>query len=104
MPLHVVKVFVTPHRGILDPQGRTIESSLKSLGFKSVANVKVGKYITLEIDAPSAAAARNQARKMCEQLLANPVIEDFTFEVELKPNVSGSPQPRIKVGREVEGE
>ena len=82
MPLHAVKVFVTPRRGILDPQGRTIESSLKSLGFKGAANVKVGKYITLEIDAPNAAAARVEARKMCEQLLANPVIEDFTFEVE----------------------
>ncbi len=82
MPLHAVKVFVTPRRGILDPQGRTIESSLKSLGFKGVANVNVGKYITLEIDAPNAAAARGEARKMCAQLLANPVIEDFAFEVE----------------------
>jgi phosphoribosylformylglycinamidine synthase subunit PurS len=82
VPLHEVKVFVTPRRGILDPQGRTIESSLKSLGFKGVANVKVGKYITLEIDASNAAAARNEVRKMCEQLLANPVIEDCTFEVE----------------------
>ena len=77
-----VKVFVTPRKGILDPQGRTIESSLKSLGFEGAANVKVGKYITLDIDAKSAAAAREQIKKMCEQLLANPVIEDFTFEVE----------------------
>jgi phosphoribosylformylglycinamidine synthase subunit PurS len=82
VPLHAVRVFVTPRRGILDPQGRTIESSLKSLGFKGVANVKVGKYITLELEASNATAAREEARKMCEQLLANPVIEDFTFEVE----------------------
>jgi phosphoribosylformylglycinamidine synthase subunit PurS len=82
VPLHAVKVFVTPRRGILDPQGRTIESSLKSLGFKGVSSVKVGKYITLEIDAPNAVAARGEAQRMCEQLLANPVIEDFTFEVE----------------------
>jgi phosphoribosylformylglycinamidine synthase subunit PurS len=77
-----VKVFVTPRKGILDPQGRTIESSLKSLGFAQIANVKVGKYITLDIDAPNGHAAREQIKKMCEQLLANPVIEDFTFEVE----------------------
>ena len=77
-----VKVFVTPRKGILDPQGRTIESSLQSLGFARIANVKVGKYITLEIDAPNAASARLEARKMCEQLLANPVIEDFSFEVD----------------------
>ncbi|MGH7865168.1 MAG: phosphoribosylformylglycinamidine synthase subunit PurS, partial [Candidatus Binataceae bacterium] len=77
-----VKVFVTPRKGILDPQGRAVESSLKSLGFPNVANVKVGKYILLEVGADSAAAAREQVRRMCEQLLANPLIEDFTFEVD----------------------
>ena len=77
-----VKVFVTPRKGILDPQGRTIESSLKSLGFEGASNVKVGKYITLDIDAKNAAAARDEIKKMCEQLLANLVIEDYRFEVE----------------------
>ncbi|HUA34752.1 MAG TPA: phosphoribosylformylglycinamidine synthase subunit PurS [Candidatus Binataceae bacterium] len=77
-----VKVFVTPRKGILDPQGRTIESSLKSLGFANASNVKVGKYITLDIDAKSTAAARDEIKKMCEQLLANLVIEDYRFEVE----------------------
>ncbi|HUO03794.1 MAG TPA: phosphoribosylformylglycinamidine synthase subunit PurS [Candidatus Binataceae bacterium] len=77
-----VKVFVTPRKGILDPQGRAIEGSLASLGFKNASNVKVGRYITLEIAAASAQQARDEARRMCEQLLANPVIEDFRFEVE----------------------
>ena len=77
-----VKVFVTPRKGILDPQGRAVESSLKSLGFQSVANVKVGQYIVLEIDTRSPADARDQVKRMCEQLLANPLIEDFTFEVD----------------------
>jgi phosphoribosylformylglycinamidine synthase len=77
-----VKVYVTPRKGILDPQGRAVESSLKLLGFAGVSEVKVGKFITLEIDAPDAASARDQARTMCERLLANPVIEDFSFEVE----------------------
>ncbi len=77
-----VKVFVTPRKGILDPQGRAVEHSLKSLGFNNVANVKIGRYITLEVDAANADDARAEARKMCEQLLANPLIEDFTFEVE----------------------
>ena len=77
-----VKVFVTPRKGILDPQGRAVESSLASLGFKNVSNVKVGRYIALEIAASSAEQAREEARRMCEQLLANPVIEDFRFEVE----------------------
>jgi phosphoribosylformylglycinamidine synthase len=75
-------VFVTPRQGILDPQGRAVESSLNSLGFKNVAGVKVGKYIVLEVEAASASAARDEAKKMCEALLANPVIEDYRFEVD----------------------
>lgn len=77
-----VKVFVSPRKGILDPQGRAVEHSLKSLGFQGVSDVKIGKYIVLEVAAGSAADARAQAHKMCERLLANPLIEDFTFEVE----------------------
>jgi len=77
-----VKVFITPRKGILDPQGRVVEQSLKTLGFPEVSGVKVGKYIVLEVAAPSAAAAREETKRMCERLLANPNIEDFTFEVE----------------------
>ncbi|MGH7925195.1 MAG: phosphoribosylformylglycinamidine synthase subunit PurS [Candidatus Binatus sp.] len=77
-----VRVFVTPRKGILDPQGRAVESSLTSLGFKNISGVKVGKYITLEVEARTAADARDEARKMCEALLANPVIEDYRFEVD----------------------
>ena len=75
-------MFVTPRQGILDPQGRAVESSLNSLGFKNVAGVKVGKYIVLEVEASSASEARDQAKKMCEALLVNPVIEDYRFEVD----------------------
>ena len=77
-----VRVFVTPRKGILDPQGRAVESSLVSLGFKNVSGVKVGKYILLEVEARTANEARDEAKKMCEALLANPVIEDFRFEVD----------------------
>jgi phosphoribosylformylglycinamidine synthase subunit PurS len=77
-----VKVFVTPRKGILDPQGRAVEHALTTLGFKGVTGVKIGKYIVLDVDAPSTLAAREQVRRMCEQLLANPLIEDFTFEVD----------------------
>ena len=77
-----VRVFVTPRVGILDPQGRAVESSLHSLGFKNVSGVKVGKYITLEVEARTASEARAEAKKRCEALLANPVIEDYRFEVD----------------------
>lgn len=77
-----VRVFITPRQGILDPQGRAVEGSLKSLGFDGIASVHVGRYITLELDAPSADAAAAVVRKMCDQLLANPNIEDYRFEVD----------------------
>ena len=77
-----VKVFVTPRKGILDPQGRAVEGSLKSLGFNGVTSVHVGSYIVIEIDAPSKAAAEASVKQMCEQLLANPNIEDYRVEVD----------------------
>lgn len=78
----IVKVFVSPRKGILDPQGRAAEGALKSLGFGNVGSVHVGRYIVLEIDAVSRGAAEDEARKMCDQLLVNPLIEDYRFEVE----------------------
>lgn len=78
----IVKVIVTPRRGILDPQGRATEGALRSLGFRDVKSVHVGRYVLLEIDAASKAEAEERARAMCEQLLANPLIEDYRFEVD----------------------
>ncbi len=75
-------MFVTPRKDILDPQGRAVEQSLKSLGFKNVSDVRIGKYVTLNVEASSPEEARAEAARMCEQLLANPVIEDYRFEVE----------------------
>ena len=78
----IVKVYVTPRKGILDPQGRAAEGALKSLGFASVASVHVGRYIVVAIDAASRGAAEEEVRKMCEHLLVNPLIEDYRCEVE----------------------
>ena len=78
----LVKVYVTPRAGILDPQGRAVAQALKTLGFEGVGAVRVGRYIQLELDAPTVDQAREMTRRICEQLLANPLIEDFSFEVE----------------------
>jgi phosphoribosylformylglycinamidine synthase subunit PurS len=78
-----VKVFVTPREGILDPQGRAVEAALANLGFTGVTGLQVGRFIVLALDAPSKVVAEETVRKMCEQLLANPTIEDYRFEVEL---------------------
>ena len=77
-----VKVFVTPRQGILDPQGRAVAGSLKSLGFKGVGSVRVGRYIVVDLDAAAKAAAAAAVKQMCDQLLANPNIEDYRFEVD----------------------
>lgn len=78
----IVKVFVSPRQGILDPQGRAAEGALKSLGFANVNAVRIGRYIVLDIAADSASAAAAEATRMCEQLLVNPLIEDYRFEVD----------------------
>ena len=77
----LVKVFVTLKEGVLDPQGKAVQNSLQSLGFGLVQDVRVGKYLELQLDVAGAADATEQARRMCEKLLANPVIEDYRFEV-----------------------
>jgi phosphoribosylformylglycinamidine synthase subunit PurS len=78
-----VRVYVTPKQGILDPQGAAVERSLPNLGFEGVSGVRVGKIIDLAISAPglTAEAARAQIDDMCRRLLANPIIEDYTFEI-----------------------
>ncbi len=76
-----VRVFVTLKEGVLDPQGKAVENSLHSLGFASVSEVRMGKYLELQVDAAGAEDAERQTRRMCEKLLANPVIEDYRFEV-----------------------
>jgi phosphoribosylformylglycinamidine synthase PurS subunit len=77
-----VKVYITPKQGVLDPQGRAVEQSLRSLGFDNVGQVRVGKYVVLDVTANSLAEATAEVKRICEQLLANTVIEDYRFEVE----------------------
>ena len=69
-------VLVRPKQGILDPQGAAVENALGHLGF-TVSDARIGKVIDLEVDAADAAAAKAQVEKMCEQLLANPLMESY---------------------------
>jgi len=64
-------VLIRPKAGILDPQGQTVERALPALGFEGVRNVHVGRLVELEVEDPS------QLPRMCELLLANPLIEDY---------------------------
>ena len=75
-------VSVRPKPGILDPQGDAVRGSLRHLGF-DVAEARIGRLVEIELAAADAAAARTEVERMCEQLLANPLIE--TFEIEITP-------------------
>ncbi len=77
----LAKVYVTPKRGVLDPQGKAVASSLHSLGFDEVADVRIGKYVEIRLSGSSRAEAERRIGEMCERLLANGVIEDFRFDV-----------------------
>ena len=81
MPGLLARVYVTPKRGILDPQGKAVQNSLHTLGFGEVQDVKVGKYIELRLKDAALDAAGARVREMCERLLANGVIEDFRVEL-----------------------
>jgi len=76
-----VKIFVSLKRGVLDPQGKAIARSLHTLGYPEVQDVRMGKYLELDIDAASREAAELRIREICDKLLANPVIEDYRFEI-----------------------
>ena len=70
-------IHIVPRRGILDPQGKAVADALHSLGFAAVGDVRVGRYVIVETEAPSADEARQAVRIMCDKLLANPVTEDY---------------------------
>jgi len=67
--------------GVLDPQGKAVHHALKALGFKDVNDVRIGKRIVLDLNEDDQNAAHEEVRKMCEELLANTVIEDYTIEI-----------------------
>ena len=77
-------VLVRPKTGILDPQGQAVGSSLRQLGF-AVGEARVGRLIDLEVDETDPASARSAVERMCEQLLANPLIESFEIELVGEP-------------------
>jgi len=77
-----VKIFVSLKNGVLDPQGKAIERSLHTLGYTEVGDVRVGKFLEVEVGAASRAEAESRVREMCDKLLANTVIEDYRFEIE----------------------
>ncbi|GGF26408.1 phosphoribosylformylglycinamidine synthase subunit PurS [Halobacillus andaensis] len=75
-----VKIYITLKEGVLDPQGKAVQNSLHSLEYNNVSDVRVGKY--MEVMLEDTKDIEQQVDKMCDELLANPVIEDYSYTIE----------------------
>jgi phosphoribosylformylglycinamidine synthase len=89
--MYKARVHVTLRPSILDPQGKAVRQALQNLGHAAVEEVRMGKYVELRIDEADRDAAERHARTACEELLANPVMEDFTIELEETDAAPSSP-------------
>ena len=76
-----VKIFITLKNGVVDPQGITIKGALESLGYQGIANIRLGKYVQMELNSKSRKEAEKDIEEMCGKLLANPVIENYRYEI-----------------------
>ncbi|MEK6726619.1 MAG: phosphoribosylformylglycinamidine synthase subunit PurS [Deltaproteobacteria bacterium] len=78
----IAKIYVTLKNGVLDPQGKAVQHSLESIGYKEAQDVRIGKYIEVKLTDMPKAEANKKVKEMCEKMLANTVIENFRFEIE----------------------
>ena len=79
---YIARIKVTLKELVNDPQGLAVEEGLKTLGFEEINNVRIGKYIEINLNAPNEEIAREQLNEMCKKLLSNIVIENYEFELE----------------------
>ncbi len=73
------EINVMPLKALLDPQGKAVTQSMHNIGFSTVENVRIGKHMTLEIEADSKVKAEAKVKEACEKILTNPIMEGFTF-------------------------
>ena len=79
--MYLARIYVTLKTAVNDPQGQTVLGSLKHMGFAEVDDVRIGKYLEVRIDEPQRSRAEARVADMCNKLLTNPVIEEFSFEL-----------------------
>ena len=78
----IARIYVTPRADVLDPQGNAVSRALSSLGFDGVGDVRIGRYLEVEVGGSDPALAAEQVTAMCESLLANTVVEDYRFDLD----------------------
>ncbi|MBU2444868.1 MAG: phosphoribosylformylglycinamidine synthase subunit PurS [Bacteroidetes bacterium] len=79
--MYLAKIFITRRRSILDPQGKAVELGIKSLEIDKISDVRVDKYIELKINEADQDSAKSKIEKICNDLLANPHLEDYTYKL-----------------------
>ncbi len=80
--MYKASINITLRQSILDPQGKATQHALQELGYGDITRIRMGKYVELWVDADSESKAETMVTEACEKLLANPVMEDFTFTLE----------------------
>lgn len=75
------EIDIMPHKALLDPQGKAVSNSMKNIGLAQIGNVRIGKHITLEVDADSKETAGQKVEEACRKLLANQITESFEYEI-----------------------
>ena len=76
------KIIITPKKAVVDPQGIAVKNALEHMGYQGVAGVHVGRYLELDLDSTDPDAARQNLEEACFKFLSNPVIEDYSLEIE----------------------
>jgi len=77
----IAEINVMPLKALLDPQGKAVTSSMKNIGLSEIENVRIGKHISLEIEAPSKELANEKVNDACKKLLANQIMESYEFNI-----------------------
>lgn len=77
----IAAINIMPLKALLDPQGKAVTNSMHKLGFNEVSNVRVGKHITLEIEADTEEQAMERINEACNKILTNPIIEGYEYEL-----------------------
>jgi phosphoribosylformylglycinamidine synthase len=79
--MYTAEIIIMPLKELLDPQGKAVEHGLKNMSYSGLTNIRIGKFITIEVEAASEKEANEKVEEACKKLLANPVIEGYRFTI-----------------------
>jgi phosphoribosylformylglycinamidine synthase len=77
----IVEIYITPKKTISDPQGQTVKHALEALGYKDLTGVRIGKLVVIDLNFKDKKRAEQEINQMCKKLLANPIMEDYSFNI-----------------------